>query len=167
MVNAFCIMQCIYIRCYLILYIWAGVVFSGVSETLANHWLPTLSISSGVFYICCHWFYPSSVQHRRSCFLPYSSLQLSLLPGRTYSSCVLPQLFLFLFVNNAWSCVRWMILSAVCTCNFFQAIFLHMVRVLFAAFCACLSYSAGFPVVSIYIKHLRGGGTNCSTLSRQ
>ena len=34
-----------------------SVVFSGAPETLANHWLPTGSISPQVFYICCHhWF---------------------------------------------------------------------------------------------------------------
>ena len=52
-----------------------SVVFSGTPETLANHWLPTWWISPWVFYICCrHWFY---LQQRRSCFLPYSSLQFS------------------------------------------------------------------------------------------
>ena len=59
--------------------------------------------------------------------------------------------FLFFFVNIARSCVSWMILSAVCTCNFLQAIFLHVVRVLFTAFRTCLMTSTGFPVVSIFL----------------
>ena len=57
----------------------------------------------------------------------------------------------FFFVNNARSYVSRMILSAVCTCNFFQAIFLHVVRVLFTAFRTCLSSFRGFPVVSIFL----------------
>ena len=78
-----------------------SVDFSGSPETLANHWLPIGSISPRVFNICCcHWFYPPSVQQRHSYFLPYSSLQFSLLPGRTHSSCVLPQFILFLFCKQ-------------------------------------------------------------------
>ena len=49
--------------------------------------------------------------------------------------------FLFFFVNIARSCVIRMILSAVCTFNFFQAIFLYMFRVLFTAFGTCVSSS--------------------------
>ena len=75
-----------------------SVVFSGAPESLANHWFPIWSISPRMFYICCrHWFYPPFVQQRRSCFRLYSSLQFFLLPGRKHSSCVSPQLFLFLF----------------------------------------------------------------------
>ena len=59
--------------------------------------------------------------------------------------------FLCFFVNIAGSCVSQMILSAVCICNLFQAIFHHMVRVLFTAFGICLSYSTGLPVVSIFL----------------
>ena len=59
--------------------------------------------------------------------------------------------FLFFFVNNARSCVSWMILSAVCISNFFQAIFLHVVGVLFPAFGTCMSSSTDFPVVSIFL----------------
>ena len=78
-----------------------SVVFSGAPETLTNHWFPTWSIFPRVFYICCrHWFYPTSVQLRRSYFLSYSSLQFSLLPGRTQSSCVSPQLFIFIFCKH-------------------------------------------------------------------
>ena len=57
----------------------------------------------------------------------------------------------FSFVKNARSCVSRMILSAVYTCNFFQAIFLHVLCVLFNAFGTCLSSSTGFPVVSIFL----------------
>ena len=78
-----------------------SVVFSGAPETLANHWLPTGSISPWVFNsCCCHWFYLPSVQQKRSCFLPCSSLQFSLLPGKTHYSCVSPQLFLFHFCKQ-------------------------------------------------------------------
>ena len=42
--------------------------------------------------------------------------------------------FFFFLVNSARSCVSRMILLAVCTCNFFQVIFLHVVRVRFTAF---------------------------------
>ena len=44
-----------------------------------------------------------------------------------------------------------MILSAVCTLNLLQAIFLQVVRVLFTAFGTCLSSFTGFPVVSIIL----------------
>ena len=59
--------------------------------------------------------------------------------------------FLSFFVNIARTCVSRMIISAVCTSNFFQAIFLRMVRVLFPAFGTCLSSSTGFSVVSIFL----------------
>ena len=74
----------------------------------------------------------------------------------------------FFFVDIVRSCVSQMILSVVCTSNFFQAIFstwsgsfsLHLAQVL---------SSTDFLVVSIFwsLKHLRGAGTYCSTLSRQ
>ena len=44
-----------------------------------------------------------------------------------------------------------MTLSAVCTSNFLQAIFLHVVQVLFTAFGTCVSSSTGFPVASIFL----------------
>ena len=44
-----------------------------------------------------------------------------------------------------------MILSAVSTSNFFHAIFLYVVWVLFTAFRTCPSSSTGFPVVSIFL----------------
>ena len=59
--------------------------------------------------------------------------------------------FFFFLVNSTSSCVSRIILLAVCTCNFFQAIFLCMVRVIFAAFGTCLSSSTGFPVVSKFL----------------
>ena len=59
--------------------------------------------------------------------------------------------FFFLSVNSTSSCVRWRILLAVCTSNFFQAIFLCMVQVLFTTFGTCLSFSTGFPVVSKFL----------------
>ena len=59
--------------------------------------------------------------------------------------------FFFFLVNNASSCVSRMILSAVCTSNFFQAIFLNVVRLLFIAFDTCLSFSIGLPVVFIFL----------------
>ena len=49
------------------------------------------------------------------------------------------------------SCLSRMILLAVCTSNFFQAIFLCLFRVLFTAFGTCLSSSTGFPVVSEFL----------------
>ena len=59
--------------------------------------------------------------------------------------------FFFFLVNSTSSCVSRMILLAVCTSNFFQAIFLCMVRVLFTTFGICLSSSTGFPVVSKFL----------------
>ena len=59
--------------------------------------------------------------------------------------------FFFFLVNSTSSCVSRMILWAVCTSNFFQAIFLCMVRVFFIAFGTCLSSSTGFPVVSRFL----------------
>ena len=58
--------------------------------------------------------------------------------------------FFFFLVNSTRSCVSQMILSAVCTCDFFHAILLNVVRVLLTAFGTCLSSSTGFPVVSIF-----------------
>ena len=79
--------------------------------------------------------------------------------------------FLFLFCKKiARSCVSRIILSAVCTSNFFQVIFFHVVRILFPAFGQRMSSSTCFPVVCLYfwhLKHLRGAGTYCSTLTRQ
>ena len=59
--------------------------------------------------------------------------------------------FFFFLVNSASSNVSRMILLAVCTSNFFHAIFLCMVRVLFTAFGTCLSSSTGLPVVSKFL----------------
>ena len=59
--------------------------------------------------------------------------------------------FLFFFANIAKCCVSRMILSVVCTPNFLQTIFLHVVRVLFIAFGICVSSTTGFPVVSIFL----------------
>ena len=59
--------------------------------------------------------------------------------------------FFFFLVNSTSSSVSRMILLAVSTCNFFQAIFLCMARVLFTAFGTCLSSSIGFPVVSKFL----------------
>ena len=54
--------------------------------------------------------------------------------------------FLFSFFVN--SQIIWL---AVCTSNFFQAIFLHVVSVLFTSFGTCLSSSTGFPMMSIFL----------------
>ena len=65
-----------------------SVIFSGASETWANHSLLIGSISLRVFYICClNWSYPPAGQQKCSCFLPCRSLLFSMLPGRTSSSC--------------------------------------------------------------------------------
>ena len=56
--------------------------------------------------------------------------------------------FFFFLVSY---CVSRMILLAVCTCNFIQAIFLCMVRVLFPVFVTCLPSSTGFSVVSKFL----------------
>ena len=77
--------------------------------------------------------------------------------------------FFFFLVNSARSCVSQMILSAVCTCNFFHAIFLRMVRVFsphLAHVCRPLQTSLWCPYFW-HLKHLREAGTYCSTLSRQ
>ena len=74
-----------------------SVDFSSASKTLVNHSLSNGLISPRVFCICYfHWFYPPSEQQTRSCFLPCRSLQFSLVPERTHSSCV-SQVFPFLF----------------------------------------------------------------------
>ena len=59
--------------------------------------------------------------------------------------------FLFFFVNIARSYVSRMILSAICTSDFFQANFLHVTWVLFNAFGTCLSSSTSFHVVSWFL----------------
>ena len=60
--------------------------------------------------------------------------------------------FFFFLVNSTSSCVSRMILLAVCTLNFFRAIFLCMVQVIFTAFGICLLSSTGFRVVSKFLK---------------
>ena len=128
------------------------VVFSGAPETLANHSLSTGSISTQVFYICClHCFYRTPCNR---CVVIFSvkgpnnfpCFQEGHIPLVFNLNC-----FFFFFVNNARSCVIGMILSAVCTSNFFQAIFLHVVRVHFIGFRTCLLSSTGFHVVSIFL----------------
>ena len=64
---------------------------------------------------CCHWFYLPSVQRRHSCILPASRKE-------TFLLC----LNYFFLVNSTSSCVSRMILLAVCTSNFFQALSLCM-----------------------------------------
>ena len=105
------------------------------------------------------------MQQRHSCFLPYSSLQFFSLPGRKHSSCVSPQLFIFFLINSTSSCVSRMILLAVCTSNFFHAIFLCMVRVLYTAFGTCLLSSTGFPVVSKFLTFEASQGSWDVTLN--
>ena len=79
----------------------ANIVFSVTPEILANHSLPAGSITPRVFYICgLHWLYPPSMEQRRNCFLPCSSLQFSLLPEKTHFSCVSPQVFPFPFCKH-------------------------------------------------------------------
>ena len=115
-------------------------------QSLASNWI-NFSMS-----ICClHWFYTPSVQQRSSCFLSCSSLQFSLLPGRTHSSCVSPQLFPFLLCKHRKILRKPDDLVGSLHMKFFQAIFLHMVWILFATFGTCLSSSIGFPVVSIFL----------------
>ena len=57
----------------------------------------------------------------------------------------------FFFVNITGCYASQMILLAVSTCNFLQAIFLQVVRVLFTTLGTYLSSSTGFPVVSIFL----------------
>ena len=59
--------------------------------------------------------------------------------------------FFFFLVNSTSFCVSRMILLTVCTCNFFQAIFLSVVRVLFTTFGTYLSSTTGFPVMSKFL----------------
>ena len=66
--------------------------------------------------------------------------------------------FLFFFVNITRSCISWMILSAVGTSNFFHAIFLHRVQVLFTALGTCVFSSTGFPVVPIFLAFVAPQG---------
>ena len=92
---------------------------------------------------CLDWLDPPSVHLRHKCFL-LSRTQLFfffLLPGRLYYSCT-SLLFSFLFfIDVARSWVNRMVLSAIWTSNFLQAIFLHMVRVLFISLGTYLSSS--------------------------
>ena len=89
---------------------------------------------------------------RHNCFLPCSSRQFSLLPGRIHSSCVSPQAFPFLFWKHHKILHKPMILLAVCTFNFFKATFLLMVQFLFTAFGTCLSSSIlSYIYIYIYI----------------
>ena len=59
--------------------------------------------------------------------------------------------FLFFFVNITGSSISQMILSAVCTFNFLQTIFLHTVWLLFTTFGTCVLTFTGFLVVSIFL----------------
>ena len=135
--------------------IWPSVVFTGVPETLANHWLPTGSIPPRVFYNRGVAVFSHVALHNFPCF---QEGHIPLVFHLNY--------FLFFFVSIARSCVSRMLLSAVCTCNFFQAIFLHMVQVLFTT---CLSSSKSFSMVSIFLafEAPQGSWMYFSTLSRQ
>ena len=120
--------------------------FWNFGQSFGSHW----SISPREIYICyLDLVYLPSLQQKHSCFRPSRSLLFSLLPEKTHSSCVSPQVFSF--VGFARSCVSWVILSAVCTSSFLQAIFLHMVWDFFIAFGTCMSTSKGFLVESIFL----------------
>ena len=129
------------------------VDFSGAPETLASHWLPTWSISPRVFDICYrHWFYPPTPCKRGVAALSYVAPNNFPYFLEGHIPLVFPlTYFFFFFISNARSWVSRMILSAVCTCNFFQEILLHVFRVLFTAFRKCLSSSTGFLVVIIFL----------------
>ena len=87
------------------------------------------------------------MQQGRGCFLPHFFL-----PSRKDTFLVFYlKYFLFLFVNITRSYINWMILSAVCTSNLLQEIFLQVVQILFPTFGTCLSSSTAFPVVFIFL----------------
>ena len=63
------------------------------------------------------------------------------------------QYFLLPFINVARSWVIRMVRSTVWTFHFVWALFLHVVRVFFAALFTCPSSSASFPMVSIFLSY--------------
>ena len=75
-----------------------SVVLSGAPETLANHSVPTWSVSLPKLYICClDWLDPPSVQQRHKCFHLWRTLLFSLLSEKLYSSWALFLIFIFIF----------------------------------------------------------------------
>ena len=125
-----------------------SVVFSGAPETLAYHWLLTGSISPRMFYICC--IHPpcnrgiAIFSHDGS--YNFSCFQEGCIPLALHLN-----YFFFFLVTITRSYISLMILLAVCTCNFFQAVLLHVVRVLFIESGSCLSSSTGFPEESVFL----------------
>ena len=127
------------------------VGFSDAPEILANHLVPTGLDYPAELYICSlscfDWIYPTYnkgvgiLSHGGPYY--FSSLQKV-----TFLLC---QYFFLLFIDVTRSWVSWMVMSAVWISDFLWAILLRMVWVLFAAFYICLSSSASFPVVSIFL----------------
>ena len=75
-----------------------SVVFSNAPKSLANHSVPTWSVSLPEPCICCfNWLDPHSVQQGRKSFHPCRTLLFSLLPKKSPSLCVSLQIFLFHF----------------------------------------------------------------------
>ena len=83
------------------------------------------------------------MQQRLSCFSHVAPINVPCLQKGHFPLVFHFNYFLFFFVNIERFCISRMILLADCTCNFFQAVSLHMVRVLFTAFGVYLSSSTG------------------------
>ena len=141
-----------------------SVVFSGAPETLANHSLPTGSISPRMFYICClDWLYLPSVQQRRNCFL--TTIFLASRKG-TFLLCFTSSIsFSFCkhrkILRAEWSCRQFAYLICFKQSSSKSGSFpLHMAYV-----CRPLQASLWCPYFW-HLKHLRCTRTYCSTLSR-
>ena len=137
---------------------------------MANYSLPTGSISPWMFYICCpDWLYPPSVQQRWSCFLLCRVLLFSLLPGRTHTSCVSPQVFPLLFCKqHKILCKPDDLVSNLhieFSSNNLPPCGLCPFPHIWHMYCP-LQASLWCPYFW-HLKHLRGSGTYCSTLSKQ
>ena len=121
--------------------IWLSAIFLGVLEILAIQFpLDQFLYESSIFVLLI------------DCICPPCNRGVHVFSHVGQIPSVLHLKYFFFFsVDIATFCVRQMILLAVCTSNFLQAIFLHVVRVFFTILGICQLSSTGFPVVSKFL----------------
>ena len=91
----------LFVTCYWICACWNSAECSFFFRCSWKHSVPTGSVSLPPFYICClDWLEPPSMKQRCKSFLSCRTLQYSLLPGGSHSSCALLVIFYFLFYRH-------------------------------------------------------------------
>ena len=149
---------------------WAGAWKPMIGQSFTSTWK---KLHSAGFYQLDQFLYKCSIfvvlisYIRPPCnrgvvvFLPCSSLQFSLLPERTYSTCVSPQVFRFLFCKQR-NILRAVLISFKQSSSTWSGSFSpHLEHV-----CCPLQASQRCPYFW-YLKYLWVAGTYCLTLPRQ